>query len=245
MFREGVRSWDKAAGDPVTEADLALDRLLKERLCGAFPAYGWLSEETADNPERLSREKVWVVDPIDGTRDYARGRSGWAVSVALVAAGEPVLGALVAPARGLEFFAASGQGATLGGRPLRVEPCRSLDACRVPLDAGTKGALAARVTRVEKPNAVALRLAKLALGEADAVVRLTAVRELDIAAAALIAAEAGARVTDRLGRALRFNQPQPVFRGLAASSPELHEELVGELARVGFSHPGRAARQGA
>ena len=227
IFADGFRTWAKThRGDPVTEADYAVDALLKERLLGARPDYGWLSEETADSPARLEKSRLWVVDPIDGTRDFARGRTGWGVSVALVEAGEPVLAALVAPERDLHYFAEAGAGATLNGAALSVPHCAVLEGARMPLDPEVSHAGGVRVERVEKPNAIALRLAMLAAAQADAMWNPYAVRELDIAAAALIATEAGAVVTDRQGAPLRFNKAEPKFAGLAAAGPALHGALV-------------------
>src|SRR5712664_1853384 len=100
FFGQDPRSWAKGATSIVSEADFALDRLLAERLRTARPDYGWLSEETADNPERLDRRRVFVVDPIDGTRAFLSGRSEWCVSLAVVADGRPVVAVLLAPALG-------------------------------------------------------------------------------------------------------------------------------------------------
>lgn len=230
IFRSDYESWSKTPGDIVTEADYELDALLKERLLGARPDYGWLSEETADKPGRLQRSRVWVVDSIDGTRDFLRGRTGWAISVALVEECEPVLAALTAPERGELYYAERGQGAELNGARLRVADCAALDGCRVPADPGWTRAGTARVTQVAKPNSLALRLAMLATGAADAVFQTKVVREIDVAAAALIAAEAGALVTDREGAPLRFNKRKPVFPGLvAAGSAGVHAELLEAL----------------
>ncbi len=221
--------WDKSAGNPVSASDIACDDYLKETLLGARPGYGWLSEETADRPDRLACERVWVVDPIDGTRDYVRGRTGWCVSVALVEAGQPVLAALAAPARGQLFVAAAGSGATCNGVALRVSGLAMLDGVRLPIDPPN---LTASFwpspwpgSAVEKPNSLALRLAKVASAEADAWLEGRTVNEWDISAAALICTEAGGTVTDRAGRALTFNQPEPVIHGLAAATPALHAEV--------------------
>lgn len=230
MFAGGFRTWAKThRGDPVTEADYAVDALLKERLLGARPDYGWLSEETADSPARLEKSRLWVVDPIDGTRDFARGRTGWGVSVALVEDGQPVLAALVAPERELHYFAEAGAGARLNGAALSVPQCARLEGARVPGDPDLAMAGGVRIARVEKPNAIALRLAMLAAGDADAMFNPYAVRELDIAAAALIATEAGAVVSDLGGRPLGFNKPVPKFEGLAAACPSVHAELLAAL----------------
>lgn len=225
-----VRSWDKSFNNPVSEADIALDRLLQERLLEARPDYGWLSEETADDAERLSRRRVWVVDPIDGTRDFLRGRSGWAVSIALVEDGQPVLAALAAPARKQLFVAEAGKGATLNGAAIRVSKCSSVEECRIPADLSTIRASywpeQWPSQAVEKPNGLALRIAKIASDEADAFFEGRPMGEWDIAAAALILKEAGGMITDREGAALRFNQPVPKLKGVVAAVPTVHAEVL-------------------
>jgi myo-inositol-1(or 4)-monophosphatase len=117
-WRGDFKQWNKSPDNPVSEVDLAVDRFLRGELEALDKDAGWLSEETADDAERLLRSRVWVVDPIDGTRDFVRGRPGWAVSVALVEAGRPIIGILDAPARGEHWRARLGQGATRNGRSL-------------------------------------------------------------------------------------------------------------------------------
>jgi len=225
-----VRSWDKSPNNPVSEADIALDRLLQERLLDARPDDGWLSEETADDPDRLARPRVWVVDPIDGTRDFLRGRTGWAVSIALVEDGRPVLGAICAPARRQLFLAEAGAGATLNGEPIRVSDRASVAGCRIPADRSTIDAAywpeRWPAEAVEKPNGLALRIAKVASGEADAFFEGRPMGEWDIAAAGLILEEAGGVVTDRDGGPLRFNKPVPRLKGVVAAAPGLHAEVL-------------------
>ena len=113
MFRTELKNWTKGASSPVSEADIAVNDLLERRLRAATPDYGWLSEESVDDDERLGKPLVWIVDPIDGTRAYLAGREDWCVSVALVAGATPVLAAVFAPATDEFFFAGRGQGATL------------------------------------------------------------------------------------------------------------------------------------
>ncbi|MFC3712051.1 3'(2'),5'-bisphosphate nucleotidase CysQ [Sphingoaurantiacus capsulatus] len=234
-FGGAVETWEKGPNNPVCEADLALDRLLHERLLGARPAYGWLSEETADDAERLGRRRLWVVDPIDGTRDFLRGRTGWAVSVALVEDGVPILAALYAPARQQFFVAEAGKGATLNGAPIRIGGCDSVAGCRIPADISTIGASywpeRWDAAAVEKPNGLALRIAKLAIDEADAFFEGRPMGEWDIAAAALILSEAGGTITDREGAPLRFNKPVPRLRGVIAAVPAIHGEVLRRVGR--------------
>ena len=225
--------WEKSPGDPVGVADLEVDAALKAALCGARPGDGWLSEETADTADRLDKRRVWVVDPIDGTRDFIKGRSGWAVSVALVEDGAVTVAALAAPARGQLFTAARGQGAFCNGLPLAVAALTSLAGVRLPMDAANLTAAfwpspwPGEV--VEKPNSVALRMAKLANAEADAWLEGRSIWEWDIAAASLILAEAGGVATDRNGAALAFNKPSPVIHGIAAANAALHAEVLARL----------------
>lgn len=225
----GVRRWDKSPGNPVSDADLAVNAFLDAELRGARPGYGWLSEEAADDAARLEAARVWVIDPIDGTRDFLRGRDGWAVSVALVEHGAVVLGCLDAPARGQMFVAEAGAGATCNGVALAVSGRRDLAGCRMPIEPAS---LVAGfwpepwdAVAVERPNSLALRMAKVAAGEADAFIEGRTIAEWDIAAAALILTEAGGCVTDRDGAALAFNKVVPSLRGLAAATPALHGEV--------------------
>lgn len=233
LFDRNVRSWDKSPGNPVSDADIAVDSFLKRRLIEARPDYGWLSEETADDSARRDRRRVWVVDPIDGTRDFLRGRSGWAVSVALVEDGVAVLGALAAPIRGQLFVATRGAGATLNNVPIAVSGRSALAGLSMPID--PQGLLAPfwpepwDAVAVEKPNSLALRIAKVASGEADAFLEGRSISEWDIAAAALLLTEAGGTVSDRNGAALAFNRASPTVHGLVAATPALHAEVARRL----------------
>jgi myo-inositol-1(or 4)-monophosphatase len=247
-FNSRSEWWEKAPGDPVGVADLEVDAYIKAALIGARPDDGWLSEETADTADRLEKRRVWLVDPIDGTRDFVRGRTGWAISVALAVDGEVAVAALAAPARGQLFVAARGQGASCNGLPLRVSALESLVGVRLPMDAANltapfwpspwPGAV------VERPNSLALRMAKLAGDEADAWVEGRSIWEWDVAAASLILAEAGGVATDRHGAALSFNKPSPTFQGIAAATPALHLEVLARLDHALKVFAARRARQG-
>jgi len=222
------RQWEKVPGHPVCDVDLAADAMLKQRLLEIDPEAGWLSEETADDAERLLRTRVWVVDPIDGTRDFLRGRTGWAVSVALVEGGRPLIGVLDAPARGEHWRALAGAGATRNGAPLQVSGHDQLAGARVPADVLPRADN--DLVAVEKPNSIALRIGMVAAGQADLVAAMRWGKEWDIAAAALIAQEAGAIVTDALGRPLRYNSTKGEAFGVLATTPAIHESAVERLA---------------
>lgn len=226
-WRGEFKRWDKAGGSPVSEVDLAVDAFLREQLTALLPDAGWLSEETADAPDRLARARVWVVDPIDGTRDYIRGRDGWCVSVALVEDGAVTIGVLDAPARVQVWRARRDGGAWRGTDRLRAPERTHLDGARVPAAALAK--VDALFRTVSQPNSIALRMAMVAADEADLVATLRWGHEWDIAAAALIASEAGAAVTDALGHPLRFNKADPRAFGVLASASGLHTAAVAHL----------------
>jgi myo-inositol-1(or 4)-monophosphatase len=226
-WRGDFAHWQKTPGEAVSEVDLATNALLRERLYAIDSDAGWLSEETADSAERLLVSRVWVVDPIDGTRDFIRGRDGWCVSVALVEGGVPMIGILDAPARGDHWTAERGKGATRNGVTLRTPERTTLSGSRVPAD--QLPAVDSDLVAVPKPNSIALRIAMVAAGEADLLAALRWGHEWDIAAAALIASEAGATVTDALGRPLRFNSTKGEMFGILASSARIHAAALDRL----------------
>jgi myo-inositol-1(or 4)-monophosphatase len=226
-WRTDFRRWEKAEGEPVCEVDLMADALLRERLWGIDQEAGWLSEETVDSAERLLTSRAWVVDPIDGTRDYVRGREGWAVSIALVEGGKPLIGVLDAPARGEHWRAQAGHGATLNGVPIHCGHRMTLPGARVPADVLPRGD--SDLIAVARPNSIALRIAMVANDQADLLAALRWGHEWDIAAAALIAEEAGATVTDALGRPLRYNSTSGEMFGVLATVPGIHAAAVERL----------------
>lgn len=222
-----VEVWDKSPDNPVSDVDLAVDERLKAVLGAIMPEAGWLSEETADNKERLNHRHMWCVDPIDGTRDFIRGRAGWAVSVALVSDGQPRLGVLYAPARDELYIAAAGKGATLNDTPLVASQREIFSGARVPSD--VLGKIDSDLVMVQKPNSIALRMAMVADARADLLATLRWGFEWDVAAATLIAMEAGARVTDAFGDPLEFNTARAQAFGVIASAPAIHAAAVERL----------------
>lgn len=223
-----LESWDKTPGNPVSEADLAVDVFLKRELGRLLPAAAWLSEETADDKGRTKSDLIWLVDPIDGTRDFVRGRKGWAVSVALISGGRPLIGMLAAPARGEEWFAVAGKGSTLNDRKLIASARTEFAGARVPTDQLPD--VDSDLTIVEKPNSIALRIAMVADDRADLVGTLRWGFEWDIAAATLIAREAGAEVSDAFGHPLAYNKHDPRDFGVLVTSPQIHAAAVARLA---------------
>jgi myo-inositol-1(or 4)-monophosphatase len=221
------KTWEKVPGHPVCEVDLAVDAFLQEKLAALDPEAGWLSEETLDDSDRIERRRLWVVDPIDGTRDFLRNRPGWCVSIALVEDRVPVLGVLAAPMRDELWTAARGLGSRRNGVPLRVSPRAELAGARVPADTLPK--VDRDLVPVDKPNSIALRIAMVAAGEADLLATLRWGFEWDIAAAALIAEEAGATVTGALGQPLAFNTASGEAFGVLVATPGIHAAAVERL----------------
>jgi myo-inositol-1(or 4)-monophosphatase len=221
------KRWEKAPGNPVCEIDLEVDAFLRDQLSRLDPEAGWLSEETLDQSDRIERPRLWVVDPIDGTRDYLRGRPGWAVSIALVEERVPVIGVLDAPARGEHWSAEKGKGAWRNGERLQASRRAALAGARVPTESLPE--VDSDLVAIAKPNSIALRIALVAAGEADLVATLKWGFEWDIAAAALIASEAGARVSGALGQPLAFNTASGAAFGVLVSAPAIHEAAVERL----------------
>ena len=227
-WRGDFARWDKSYDNPVSEVDLAVDAFLREQLFKLDPEAGWLSEETADNAERLMGPRVWVVDPIDGTRDFVKGRRGWAISIALVEGGRPVVGVLDAPARAEHWWASAGEGSYRNDVRLTASRCSRLAGARVPAD--MLASVDNDLICVSRPNSIALRIAMVAADEADLVATLRWGSEWDIAAAALIAEEAGAVVTDARGQTIRYNSTKGEAFGVLVTSPVIHGGAVARLA---------------
>lgn len=236
-FGQGPASWNKSGGQgPVSEADLEIDRMLRARLSAARPDYGWLSEETEDGAARLAARSLFIVDPIDGTRAFLNGDKGFAHALAVVRDGRVHAAVVHLPLMGLTYSARRGGGAREGARALAPSPRGTLAGARV---LASQGQLAPAlwpcglpaVERHFRPS-LAWRLCLVAEGAFDATVSLRDTWDWDTAAAALIAEEAGIRVTDRHGAALAFNTPAPRSAGLLAAPPAVHAEM---LARLGHA----------
>jgi len=224
-----LKSWTKSGTSPVSEADIAVDRLLRERLGALVPDAAWLSEETDDDKQRLAVPDVWVVDPIDGTRAYIAGLEDWTISVALVREGRPLLAALYAPVSDEMFLASRGSGAQVNARPLSVTPAGTIAGARFAgpqryLDWIT--GIKADTTAVPKIHSLALRLARVAEGAIDAAFTGGSSHDWDLAAADLLVHEAGGALTDFHGAGLTYNAARPVHGALIAAGTARHATLV-------------------
>lgn len=229
MFRTELKTWTKGASSPVSEADIAVNDLLEARLRGATRDYGWLSEESADDSTRLSRRLTWVVDPVDGTRNYLGGHDEWCVSVALVEDASPVLAAVFAPVSGEFFFAARGQGTTLNGAAVRAAPGTALDFARV---AGPKpmverlNATGGEIKLHPRIGSLALRLCRVAHGGLDAAFAGGNSHDWDLAAADLIVQEADGRMSDLSGDPILYNRREVTHGVLVAAGRDRHASIV-------------------
>lgn len=232
----------KGPDNPLTQADLEVDRILNQHLLRAYPGDGWLSEETADAPGRLTRERVWVVDPIDGTKEFILGIPQFAISMALVEAGRPVVACVHNPALEETFTAVAGGGAFLNGHRLRVsERAQLLGAsCLASRSETQRGEWTpfSHEFALTVMGSIAYKLACVAAGRYDLTFTLTPKSEWDICAGELLVLEAGGRMTNQAGQPFRYNQPSPRVRSVLASNGHLHAALQARLQSMPLA-PGR------
>ncbi len=229
-YERHVEAREKGPDDPVTAADLEANGCIRQRLLGAFPQDGWLSEETVDSTERLRRARVWVVDPLDGTKEFLQRVPEFCICIALVEETRPVVAVTYNPAADRLYVATRRGGTSMNAVATRVTGTTSLQyavilASRSEDKRGEWEVFKPRV-RVKLTGSVAFKLAQLSAGEGDATFSLTPKNEWDICAGTLLVEEAGGRVTGLDGQPLLFNQPSPLRPGLLASNGRLHEPLL-------------------
>ncbi len=235
-FGKKPEVWLKDGQSPVSEADYAADKYLRETLTAARPEYGWLSEETADSAARLKARRTFIVDPIDGTRGFLDGRKTWGVSVAIVEDGRSLVGALDCPAAGEHFWAARGQGAWMNDRKISVRR----DATRYEIGGPEKfydrlpEELRARCRHAGYIPSLAYRLALIASGRLDGTFVKPNARDWDLAAAALLLEEAGGQLVNRQGGVPAYGAEITSHGALAAGSGE----LLAQMSAVIMSHSG-------
>jgi len=227
-WKRGPRHWRKDDGSPVSEGDLAVDEVLRDALLKGRPDYGWLSEETPDDPRRLALRRVWIADPIDGTRDFITGGEDWCIALALLVDGKPALAVVFCPVRGELFTATRGGGAFRDAQRLRIsDHVRFANADIV----ANKSVL----TRLGKTAgsaprlALSLRLCRIAEGRSDAAVATTPKHDWDLAPGDLIVREAGGLVSAADGTSYLFNRSETRQAGLIAAPPRLHRDIVEAL----------------
>lgn len=242
FFQNDPKTWAKGDSSIVSEADLDVDKLLSARLLAARPDYGWLSEETADDPARLSCSRVFVVDPIDGTRGFLAGRTEWTISLAVVEDGRPVAAALFAPALGTMFQAAAGSGADRDGVSLCVSNRNELEGASL---AGSRRLVrdTMEIASIQLEDrgsipSLAYRFALVAAGEVDVAIARPGAYDWDVAAADLLIHEAGGRLADLEGRQPRYNGLDRRHPALLAATPELSDEMAAIVAKAELKRAG-------
>ena len=239
--RQGLEIEYKADDNsPVTNADLAADKLLTTRLRAARPEYGWLSEETADDRGRMDRRRIFVVDPIDGTRAFLKGRPWWSVAIAVVDDGLPVAGVVFAPEVGETYAAAAGLGATRNGELIRPSGALELADCRMVGDsvvfAHWSWPQPWPAMRIEQRNSTAYRMCLVASGDFDAAVAPLRKSDWDVAAGDLIAREAGCFVGDHTGAGFRYNRARPSQASLICATPALAPLILERVRHMGAAN---------
>jgi myo-inositol-1(or 4)-monophosphatase len=235
-FGKNPATWEKPGGTVVSDADIAVDDFLRTRLAGARSDYGWLSEETEDDRTRLARRRVWVVDPIDGTRAFLDGLPHFCQSVALIEDRRPIMAALFNPAAD-EFYEASiGRGAKLNGKTIQVSTRSQIAGCRMAAFAPMFRHPAWREAWPEmdviQRDSVAYRIALVASAEVDAAFGLNAKNDWDLAAADLIVSEAGGIMTAHDGLIMEYNRETPVQRSFLAAGPRLHAAISARVRHI-------------
>jgi myo-inositol-1(or 4)-monophosphatase len=218
----------KAGHDPVTEADTALDAVLRQELLR--PGEGWLSEESVDDLDRLRKNRVWVVDPLDGTREFVEGVPEYCVSIAMVEDGRPIAGGVCNPATDEVFLGSVDSGVTYNGKPARSSDRSSLEGARIlasrsEIKRGEWKPFENAAFKVQPMGSVAYKLALVSVGLADATFTLTPKNEWDVAAGAALVESAGGFARTLNGQPLRCNNRSPLLPGLLAGGALLRDQL--------------------
>jgi len=234
FFGGEFKRWSKEKEGPVTEADLAIDAYLREKLTSARKDYGWLSEETEDDASRLGAEATFIVDPIDGTLAFVRGKPHFTICIAIVRAGRPVASVVYNPVSDELFRAALGEGASCNGARIAPSACTSVEGCRMLGDRAmfehkawsVAPNIAWPAMHIESRSSIAYRMVLVARGDFDAMLALSAKHDWDLAAADLIVSEAGARLSTHRGEMLVYNGPTALQPSVVAAGPALHPLLL-------------------
>jgi myo-inositol-1(or 4)-monophosphatase len=230
LFKGKFDIREKSRNNPVTTADLEANRIIREKISRSFPQDGWLSEEDQDNAQRLALSRVWVVDPIDGTKEFIEGVPQFAISVAFVVDGVPKIAVIFNPAMDSFYKAAAGQGAFLNDQVIHVTPRHDIDGALLLVSRSEpqkKFQLLVDRCDIKPIGSIAYRLALIAGGDGDGTITFRTIHEWDICAGVLMVQEAGGKVVDGAGSAMMFNRQLPKHRGVVASNAILTAGLQG------------------
>lgn len=236
-YYEGTVENLRTEDNPLTLADRDANNCIHELITKAFPGDGWLSEETADSQERLERPRAWIVDPLDGTKEFTQHIPEFCVCIALVEQGRPIVGVEYNPAADRLYVAVKGQGTTVNGAPARVSTQADVSRAEVLAsrseDKRGEWDVFKPLCKVVLTGSVAFKLAEMATGAGDATFTLTPKNEWDICAGSILVEEAGGKVTGLDGKPLVFNQPSPLRPGMVSSNGVLHDALMRLIAEYG------------
>jgi len=230
LFKGKFDIKEKAKNNPVTTADLEANRKIREFITECFPNDGWLSEEDGDSARRLGASRVWVIDPIDGTKEFIEGVPQFAVSIGFVVDGKPKVAVVYNPADDRFYHAVAGQGAFLNGRPIRVTARSEMDGALLLVSRSEprrKFQVFVDRCKIEPIGSIAFRLAKVASGDGDGTLTFRSIHEWDICAGVLMVEEAGGIAVDGEGKVLKFNQQVPKHHGVIAAAAPLAPQLQG------------------
>ena len=228
----GTETWEKSADNPVTLADLEADKAIADRLGAAFPEDAILSEETIREDARLEKRRVWIVDPMDGTKEFTKRIPEFAVSIALTEGGEPIVGAIHNPAADVTFWATRGGGAFRDGQRVSVSRCEQLAdavviASRTEISRNQFAPYDGWFKELRPVGSIAWKLACVACGDGDLNISVAPKNEWDVCAGDLLIREAGGIYVDFKAATRRYNQADPLIdKGMAAGSQALLERFL-------------------
>jgi myo-inositol-1(or 4)-monophosphatase len=228
LFKGKYDVHEKSKNNPVTTADLEANRIIRDKMQKSFPQDGWLSEEDADNSGRLALKRIWVIDPIDGTKEFIEGVPQFAISIAFVVEGRPKVAIVYNPAKDRFYKAAAGQGAYLNNEAIRVSPRQDVRGASLLVSRSEpQKRFQAFVERCDlrRVGSIAYRLAKVASGDGDGTLTFRTIHEWDICAGVLMVEEAGGKVVDGDGKTMMFNRELPKHRGVVAANTGLADGL--------------------
>jgi len=230
LFKGKFDIREKSKNNPVTTADLEANRIIREKIQKAFPNDGWLSEEDQDNRDRLARSRIWIVDPIDGTKEFIEGVSEFAISIGFVVEGRPQIAIVHNPAERYLYKAACDEGAYLNDRPIKIRARKQVDGALLLLSRSEpqkRFQVFIDHCSIKPVGSIANRLAKVAAGDGDATITFRNIYEWDICAGVLMVEEAGGKVVDGEGNTMTFNRELPKHHGVIAANASLTGGLQG------------------